>query len=141
MQGSRQRSLAAEIERAAGFRSALRGFLVRTEEAAAAAGLTPQRYNLLLVIKAGSGERSTVSELSSRLSLRQTAVTELVHRAEEAGLVGREPSLEDRRVSLLRLTPEGDRRLMEAFVALREDRRALARALEEARARLRETGA
>lgn len=137
----RQRALAAEIERAAAFRSALRGFLVRTEEAAADVGLTPQRYNLLLLIKAGRGERSTMSELSTRLSLRQTAVTELVRRAEEAGLVGREPSTEDRRVSLLRLTPEGDRRLLAAFVALREDRRALIRALDEARARLRETGA
>lgn len=112
---------------------------MRTEEAAAAAGLTPQRYNLLLLIKAGRDEQSTVSELARQLSLRQTAVTELVHRAEEAGLVSREASLEDRRVSLLRLTREGDRRLMEAFVALREDRRALAGALETARARLRET--
>lgn len=106
-----------------------------------AVGLTPQRYNLLLTIKAGPGECSTVSELSARLSLRQPAVTELVRRAEEAGLVGREPSVEDRRVWLLRLTAEGDRRLMEAFVALRGDRDALARALDEARARLRETGA
>jgi DNA-binding MarR family transcriptional regulator len=118
----------------------LRGFLVRTEEAAAGVGLTPQRYNLLLTIKAGRRERSTMSELSTRLSLRQTAVTELVRRAEDAGLVAREPSAEDRRVSLLRLTSEGDRRLMEAFVALREDRRVLIRALDEARARLRETG-
>lgn len=141
MGGSRHRALVSELERAAAFRSALRGFLVRTEEAAAAAGLTPQRYNLLLLIKAGSGECSTVSELSARLSLRQTAVTELVRRAEEAGLVGREPSTEDRRVSLLRLTPEGDRRLMDAFVALRQDRQALARALDQAAARLRETGA
>lgn len=141
MGGSRRRALVAEIERAAAFRSALRGFLVRTEEAAAAVGLTPQRYNLLLLIKSGRGECSTVSELSARLSLRQTAVTELVRRAEEAGLVEREPSAEDRRVRLLRLTPEGDRRLMAAFVALRGDRRALAAALDEARARLGETGA
>ena len=138
---SGQRALAAEIERAAAFRSALRGFLVRTEEAAAAVGLTPQRYNLLLLIKAGRGGCSTMSELSARLSLRQTAMTELVRRAEEAGLVTREPSVEDGRVWLLRLTQEGDRRLMEAFVALREDRRMLMRALDEARARLRETRA
>lgn len=139
MARSRQPSLAREIERAAAFRSALRAFLVRTEESAAAVGLTPQRYNLLLLIKAG-GETSTVSELAARLSLRQTAVTELVRRAEDAGLVAREQSGVDRRSSLLRLTPEGDRRLMGAFVALGEDRRALARALDEARARLRETG-
>lgn len=130
-----------EIERAAAFRSALRAFLVRTEEAAAAVGLTPQRYNLLLAIKASGGGCSTVGELSIRLALRQTAVTELVRRAEGVGLVERELSDEDRRVWLLRLTHEGDRRLMEAFVALRADRLALTSALDEARARLRETGA
>jgi DNA-binding MarR family transcriptional regulator len=128
-----------EIERAAAFRWALRGFLARTEEIAASVGLTHQRYNLLLTIKAGDGESSTVTELARRLALRQTAATELVRRAEAAGLVTREASTEDGRVSILRLTPEGDRRLMEAFVALRDDRRALGRALDEARARLRET--
>lgn len=130
-----------EIERAAAFRSALRRFLARTEEIAASVGLTPQRYNLLLTIKAGRDEASTVSELMRRLALRQTAATELVRRAEAAGLVVREVSAEDGRVSILRLTPEGDRRLMEAFVALRDDRRALAQSLDEARARLRDTPA
>jgi DNA-binding MarR family transcriptional regulator len=136
----RQRAaLAAEIERAAAFRSAVRRFLVRTEEIATAVELTPQRYDLLLAIKAGAAERSTVTDLSQRLSLRQTAATELVRRAVAAGLVAREPSTADRRVSILRLTAEGDRRLMEAFVALRDERLALMRALDEARARLRET--
>jgi DNA-binding MarR family transcriptional regulator len=118
-----------ELERAAAFRSALRRFLARTDEVASAAGLTSQRYDLLLAIKTGPGKTSTMTELSSRLSLRQTAVTELVKRAEDAGLVERSTSLADGRVSMLTLTAEGERRLMRAFVGLREERRQLAEAM------------
>jgi DNA-binding MarR family transcriptional regulator len=126
-----------ELERAALFRSALRRFLARTAEAAAAAGLTSQRYDLLLAIKAAPGETSTVTELSKLLSLRQTATTELVKRAEEAGLVERSASPLDGRVSVLALSAEGERRLLEAFVSLRDDRRRLAEAMSAAGAAFR----
>jgi DNA-binding MarR family transcriptional regulator len=115
-----------ELERAAGFRRALRRFLARTNEVSASAGLTSQRYDLLLAIKTGENETSTVSELVTSLSLPQPAVTELVKRAEEAGLLERSVG-EDRRVSVLRLTATADQRLMQAFLALREERRQLAK--------------
>lgn len=118
-----------ELERAAAFRSALRRFLARTDEVANIAGLTSQRYDLLLAIKTGADETSTMTELAGRLSLRQTAVTELVKRAEEAGLIKRASSPADGRVSVLALTAEGERRLMRAFVGLREERRQLAEAM------------
>lgn len=118
-----------ELQRAAAFRSALRRFLARTDEVSSVARLTSQRYDLLLAIKSGRGETSTMTELSTRLSLRQTAVTELVKRAEEAGLVKRTSSPADGRVSVLALTREGERRLMAAFVGLREERRQLAEAM------------
>lgn len=121
--------LGLELERAATFRSSLRRFLARTDELASASGLTSQRYDLLLMIKTGVAESTTVGELAGRLSLRQTAVTELVNRAEEAGLVARSHSDADRRVTVLRLTEEGERRLLDAFLALREERRALARVI------------
>lgn len=117
-----------ELQRAAAFRSALRQFLARTNEVAANAGLTSQRYDLLLAIKTGNGETSTVSELVKRLSLPQPAVTELVKRAEDAGLIERSVG-EDRRVSVLRLSVTADERLMQAFVALRAERRQLADAM------------
>ncbi len=123
--------LAAELRRAADFRSSLRTFLARTDDVSAAAGLTPQRYDLLLMIKTGEGETSTVTELSERLALKQPAVTELVKRAEESGLVERTKSQLDGRVALLRLTKTGERQLMEAFLALREERSALAEAMGE----------
>jgi DNA-binding MarR family transcriptional regulator len=118
-----------ELVRAAAFRAALRRFLARTDEVASAAGLTSQRYDLLLAIKTGPAETSTVTELSSRLSLRQTAVTELVKRAEEAALIERSSSPRDGRISVLALTAEGERRLLAAFVGLRDERRQLADAM------------
>src|SRR3954453_6242445 len=119
-----------ELARAAAFRSELRRFLRRSEAIAAEVGLTPQRYDLLLQLKAAPDGHSTVTELGRRLHLRQTAVTELVKRAEEAGLVQRRRSDSDRRVFLLELTEEGDQRVTRAFHALRSDRLAFAEAFD-----------
>src|SRR5579871_3649209 len=108
----------------ADFRAALRQFLRRSERIARQSGLTPQRYVLLLMIKGSpSGrEESTVTELAERLQLAQSTVTELVSRAEEAGLIERAQSQSDARVALLRLTPEGERRLMRSFTELANER-------------------
>ena len=74
------------------FRASLRTFLRRSERIARRSGLTPQRHLLLLMIKGApdGSEQSTVTELSERLQLAQSTVTELVGRAERAGLVERE---------------------------------------------------
>jgi DNA-binding MarR family transcriptional regulator len=116
-----------EYVRVAEFRSALRRFLRRSEKVARASGLTPQRYLLLLMIKGAPDgrERSTVTELADRLQLAQSTVTELVSRAEQAGLVTREPSGLDGRVAYVRLTDEGERRLAQAFTGLETERRHL----------------
>jgi DNA-binding MarR family transcriptional regulator len=120
-----------ELLRAAAFRSELRRFLARSDTVVAETGLTPQRYDLLLQLKAAPQGHSTVTELGKRLYLRQTAVTELVKRAEEAGLVRRRRSEQDRRVFLLELTEEGDRRVTSVFNALRRDRAAFAQAFQQ----------
>jgi DNA-binding MarR family transcriptional regulator len=116
-----------QIVHVAEFRAALRSFLRHSEKIARSAGLTPQRYLLLLMIKgaADGTERSTVTELADRLQLAQSTVTELVSRAEEAGLVDREQSEADGRVAHLRLTPQGEERLARAFTNLAEERREL----------------
>ena len=74
-------------------------------------------------------EQSTVTELAERLQLAQSTVTELVRRAEEAGLVEREQSRKDARVAHLRLTEEGERRLMQSFTELANERAQLAAAV------------
>jgi DNA-binding MarR family transcriptional regulator len=85
-----------------------------------------------MIRSAGEGlAELRVTELCERLQMQQTAVTELVKRTEEAGLIERRQSSDDGRVWLLRLTNEGDRRLMDAFAALRADRDALAAAFDE----------
>jgi DNA-binding MarR family transcriptional regulator len=131
---ARSRSPAApdpEVARAAAFRKELRRFLRRTDAVAAEAGLTSQRYDLLLMIRSAGGTSGVrVTELCELLQMRQTAVTELVKRAEEAKLIMRRIAPDDRRGSLLRLTREGERRLLRAFAALRGDREALAAALD-----------
>ena|SRR5688500_17894709 len=116
-----------EFIRVAEFRSALRRFMSQSERVARTSGLTPQRYLLLLMIKGApkGNERSTVTELSDRLQLAQSTVTELVARAADAGLVSREPSSDDGRVALLRLTDEGERRLTKAFTTLASERHQL----------------
>jgi DNA-binding MarR family transcriptional regulator len=120
------------------FRAALRQFLRRSERVARQSGLTPQRHLLLLMIKGAPGgdEQSTVTQLSQRLQLAQSTVTELVRRAEEAGLIERSQSQRDARVAHLRLTEEGERRLMLAFTELETERAQL----RDAFAHLDETG-
>jgi DNA-binding MarR family transcriptional regulator len=127
-----------EYVRVAEFRAALRQFARGSERAARRWGLTPQRYQLLLMIKgAPSGdERSTVTELAQRLQLAQSTVTELVGRAEEAGLVRREQSTADGRVAHLRLSAEGERLLGGAFAELEADRQRLAEAFARLAQRL-----
>ncbi|HKB94735.1 MAG TPA: MarR family transcriptional regulator [Gaiellaceae bacterium] len=113
-----------DVMAVAEFRAALRQFLRRSERVARQSGLTPQRHLLLMMIKGapGASEQSTVTELSDRLQLAQSTVTELVRRAEEAGLIDRAQSQRDARVAHLRLSPEGERRLMLSFTALATER-------------------
>ncbi len=117
----------ADYQRAASLRAAVRIFLRRGEEVARAAGLTPQRQLLLLMIKGApdGSEQATVTDLAERLQLAQNTVTEMVARAEAIGLLMRAPSSTDGRVVHLRLTEEGDRRLAATVSALREDRQHL----------------
>jgi DNA-binding MarR family transcriptional regulator len=120
-----------EMVKVAAFRAALRTFLRNNERIARQSGLTPQRYLLLLMIKGApdGSEQSTVTELAARLQLAQSTVTELVGRAEGAGLLEREQSSADARVTHLRLTEEGERRLERSFTGLEAERRQLREAI------------
>ena len=124
---------ASEAVPVAEFRAALRGFMRTSERNARAAGLTPQRYLLLLMIKGSpdGSERSTVTDLAERLQLAQSTVTELVSRAEEVGLISRERSSDDGRIAFLRLTEEGERRLAQVFTSNARERQTLGRAFEQ----------
>jgi len=123
----------AEAIRIAAFRAVIRSFLRTSEHLAREHGLTPRQYLLLLMIKGApdGSEQSTVTDRAERLQLAQSTVTELVGRAERAGLVERERSEKDLRVAHLRLTPEGERRLARSVRGLEDERHELRRRLDE----------
>lgn len=106
-------------EKAADFRRVLRHFEERTDEICRARGLTTDQYTLLLMIKGFGDERGmSIGELAEAMQLAHNGMVERVQRAEAAGLLTRERSTADRRVSIVRLTPEGERRMKGAFRAL-----------------------
>jgi DNA-binding MarR family transcriptional regulator len=113
----------------AAFRAGLRVFLRKSERIARAHGLTPQRYLLLLMIKGApdGSEQTTITELSDRLQLSQSTVSELVDRAEHVGLISRERSAADARFVHLRLSEEGEQRLARSFRSHAQEREALRR--------------
>jgi len=116
------------------FRSALRAFERAAEDAAREAGLTPQRYLLLLMVKGapGGAERATVNDVAARLRVEPHTITGAVSRAEAAGLLVRERCTEDRRRMWISLTAEGDRRLARVVGALERQRAELVDALDAA---------
>ena len=125
----------AEVLQAAEFRRLLRRFLAHGDASVREAGLTPQRYLLLLAVK-GAPDRSetrSIGQLSDDLQLAQSSVTELVDRAEAAGLVARATGNSDARTVLVRLEPAGEERLMAALVGVRAEREQLLERLDRAR--------
>ena len=114
----------AEYRAAGELRASLRRFARSSELALRAAGLTQERYELLLAIKA-EDPRATVGRLAEALDVAQSSVTQLVRRAEDAGLLHREVSSADARVRYLRITTQGERSLARAVTALRSERATL----------------
>ena len=118
--------------RIAEFRANLRSFLWRNEQLCREWNLTPQRYLLLLAIKGASdgSERMSFTEVAEWMQLSRSTVTELCARAEEAGLLVREPSTVDQRIVYLRVTEEGERRLVGVIRGSDEDRVHLLKAFD-----------
>jgi DNA-binding MarR family transcriptional regulator len=92
----------------AGFRYALRRFLTESETISREAGVTPQQYQALLAVKAWPGESMAIKDLADQLLLTHQAAVQMLDRLARAGLAEREPSPDDRRSVLIRLTPKGE---------------------------------
>lgn len=69
------------------------------------AGTTPARARLLLTLQCQGSCK--MADLSGYLSVTPRSVTKLVDGLEGEGLLVREPHPHDRRVTMIRLTPEG----------------------------------
>jgi DNA-binding MarR family transcriptional regulator len=119
--------MASQYRAAAEFRAELRRFLRRSEDVARRAGITPNQYVLLLQIAGSDDGTRTVTQLVQQLQLTQSAVTELVQRAEQAQLLQRSASKTDGRVVFLSLTELGAQRLEAVHVALGPERAHLRR--------------
>src|SRR5580658_4553073 len=90
MAGPRQLNK-AQYETLAEFRYALRQFIHFSEEAAQAAGITPQRHQALLAIKGFPGRDSvTVGELAEQLQIAHHSAVGLVDRLAAQKLIFRE---------------------------------------------------
>jgi DNA-binding MarR family transcriptional regulator len=127
MAGRKQRDVnEAEYQALAEFRFALRSFLVFSETAAEAAGLTPQQHQALLAIKGYPGrDQVTVSELAERLLIRHHSAVELIDRLSRGGLIVRKPDPVDRRRVYISLTPKATRKLRTLSAAHLEELRQL----------------
>lgn len=103
-----------EYQALAELRYRIRKFVHEGDAVASAAGLEPQQYLLLLMIRGiPGGQEATVSNLAERLVLKHHSVVELIDRLETHGYVRRNRSREDRRSVLVSLLPRGDKMLEE----------------------------
>ncbi len=90
------------------FRHELRAFLAVSDDAAAAAGVTLQQFQLLLAIRGrAEPDPPSIADLADTLRLRHHSAVELVQRAHRAGLVdvGSDPA--DGRRQLVTITAAG----------------------------------
>jgi DNA-binding MarR family transcriptional regulator len=106
-----EKEMAPEDYRAlADWRYRIRQFLAFTERAARDAGLEPQQYQLLLMIKGLPPHLSpTISVLADRMAVRHHSMVELVDRLVDRGLVRRERGSADRREVMVILTAAAER--------------------------------
>ena len=80
--------------------------------------LTFARYELLMLLVFSRTGRLPMSKVSDRLQVHPTSVTNAADRLQQAGLLRREPHPDDRRVTLVAVTPAGRRLVLRATKAL-----------------------
>jgi DNA-binding MarR family transcriptional regulator len=101
-----------EYRALAELRCRIRHFLGEGDAAARAAGLEPQQYLLLLMIRGlPQGKEATIRTLAERLALKHHSVVELIDRMEMHGYVRRTRGRDDRRRVLVSLQPRGQQML------------------------------
>lgn len=111
-----------EYQVLANFRYTMRRFLRFSEDAAAAKGLSPQQHQALLFTKAAlHGPQVSVGALAEWLQIKPHSAAELVGRLENQHLLLRFDDPNDRRRTLLRLTPQGENLLSELTLAHRRE--------------------
>ncbi|MGH3254244.1 MAG: MarR family winged helix-turn-helix transcriptional regulator [Streptosporangiaceae bacterium] len=113
------------------FRTGLRRFQHWSQAQARAVGLTPAQHQLLLAIKGHCGPASpAIGDLAGYLLRQPHSTVELVDRAETSGLVERSGDSGDARLTRVRLTADGEKRLNQLAAAHLEELQQLAPVLD-----------
>jgi DNA-binding MarR family transcriptional regulator len=113
-----------DYEMLAAFRYSLRQFLRFSEEAAHAAGLTPQQHQALLAIKGfPDGDHITIGELAERLQLAHHSTVGLVDRLQKQNYLRRTQAALDHRKVYVKLTAKGEKILEKLSTEHREQLR------------------
>lgn len=124
---ARRRLAKADYERLAEFRYLLRHFLIFSENAAAAAGLTAQQHQALLAIKGFAGrDHVATGELAERLGIRHHSAVGLIDRLAVKNLVCRRGGMDDRRQMFVELTSKAEGLLERLSVSHRDELERLA---------------
>jgi DNA-binding MarR family transcriptional regulator len=106
-----------------------------TEQVLKGAGLSPNQYNVLRILRGAGKEGLRCREVGERMLTRDPDITRLLDRLEARGLVTRERQRGDRRVVTSRITDAGLKLLAGLDTPVREQQRRLLGHL--ARAQLR----
>jgi len=101
----------SQYEGLAAFRYALRQFLAFSEAVTQEAGITPQQYQALLVIKTQPRGEVVVRVLAERMLLQHNGAVQLIDRLVSASLVKRNHSPLDARSVLVAMTAKGSKLL------------------------------
>jgi DNA-binding MarR family transcriptional regulator len=83
-------------------------------------GITPTQYNVLRILRGAGKDGLCRNEVRDRMVAQVPDVTRLLDRLEDAGLIERERSTEDRRQVGTRITPRGLQLLTELDVPVAE---------------------
>ena len=90
-------------------------FIRRDDPHIRSLGLTPSQFDVIATL--GDTKGMTCKELSEKTLVTKGTLTGVLDRLERKSLIERVPSREDRRCTLIRLTPKGDARFREVFPA------------------------
>lgn len=124
----------------AAFRFALRRFLAFSEAATAAADVTSQQYQALLVIKTHPAGAVMIRDFADQMLLQPHGAVQMVDRLAAAGLVERSHSPSDGRSVLASLTSKGSAVLADLAAQHVKELLAQEPLLAESLARLRAIG-
>src|SRR6202451_1955771 len=98
--GSREETLFLELLRTCDLLSRRPAQLLKTED------ISSTQYNVLRILR-GSPEGLPCGEIANRMITRDPDITRLLDRLEKRGLISRCRQTKDRRMVMVRITPEG----------------------------------